>query len=136
MTRALALLLLCAACGAPAVDADAQECAAVAPGSTYAGNQGWSLTIVTTDPAPPARFTNRWTVTIADPDGRPMIDPAALAVSAFMPEHGHGSPTTPVVTADADGLDVGPLELWMPGRWEVRFDLDGERIVVQVCIDE
>jgi len=65
-----------------------------------------------------------------------MIDPERLVVSAFMPEHGHGAPTVPGVTAEVEGLVVGPLELWMPGRWEIRFDLDGDRTVVPVCIAE
>ena len=137
MTRSLALLALLAACGSSAPAADAgPDCEPVVPGAVYTGGGGWTVTIVMTNPSPPARFENWWAVTIDDPDGAPMVDAANLEVTAFMPEHGHGTPVVPGVTSEPDGLVVGPLELWMPGRWEVRFDVEGERIVVPVCLAE
>ena len=134
MTRLLALACLLAACGADDPGSDA--CTPVLAGDTWTGPGGSIVEIVMTNPTPPARFTNWWAVRITDPGGAPMIDPASLAVSAYMPEHDHLSPTTPTVTGEAEGLVVGPLELWMPGVWEIRFDVGGERIVVPVCIDE
>ncbi len=135
MTRAIAIFALLAACASdpPADDGD---CAPVMRGDQFSGRNGWTLTIVMTNPTPPARFTNWWAVAIDDPDGAPMIDAASLEVTAFMPEHGHGAPVVPGVTSEPDGLVVGPLELWMPGRWEVRFDVEGERIIVPVCLAE
>jgi hypothetical protein len=133
----LALLALLVGCGSSEPAAlDAARCGEVARHDTFTGRGEWSLTIVATNPAPPARSTNWWAVTIDDPDGAPMIDAAALVVSAFMPEHDHSAPAPVTVTAEPDGLVVGPLELSMPGRWEVRFDVEGERIVVPLCIDE
>jgi hypothetical protein len=123
----------CAGSDPGAVDAGA---CGVVRGDVFSGRAGWSSTIVATNPAPPARMTNWWAVTIDDPDGAAMADAAALEVSAFLPEDGHGAPITPSVTAEPDGLVVGPLELVSAGRWEVRFDVEGERIVVPVCIDE
>jgi hypothetical protein len=136
MMRSLVLLLAFAACTDGNDDTGDPACGAVGPGDQWTSPAGAVLTIVATNPSPPARFTNWWAVTIDDRDGAPMIDPARLEVSAFMPEHGHGAPRTPDVTSEVEGLVVGPLELWMPGRWEIRFDLDAERIVVPVCIAE
>src|SRR5262245_22242614 len=136
MTRLLVIapLLAFAACTSPEPTPD--ECEPALAGTTWTGPDGASVTIVMTNPTPPARFTNWWAVSVMTADGNWMTNPAQLAVTAFMPEHGHASPTIPTVTSEPDALVVGPLELWMPGRWEVRFDLAGERIVVPVCIDE
>lgn len=136
MTRSLATLLLLSACADNAGDPDVPECATVAPGDTWTSRAGAVVTIVATNPSPPARFTNWWAVTVDDREGAPMIDPARLEVSAFMPEHGNSAPAVPGVTSEVDGLVIGPLELWMPGRWEIRFDLDAERIIVPICIAE
>ncbi len=127
---------LLAGCTDPPDDPDPAACRAMAPGESWLGRDGSRVTIVVTNPAPPARFTNWWAVRIEDREGAPMFDPARLTVSAFMPEHGHGAPIAPGVTAEVDGLIVGPLELWMPGQWEIRFDVDGDRTIVPVCIAE
>jgi hypothetical protein len=135
-SRLLLLLVACSACTDGVPPPDDPACAAVTPGATWTSRDGAIITIVATNPSPPARFTNWWAVTVDDRDGAPMIDPQRLEVSAFMPEHGHGAPRVPEVTSEVDGLVIGPLELWMPGRWEIRFDLDAERIVVPICIAE
>jgi hypothetical protein len=130
------LLVLGFAAACTSSDPVVDTCDPVLAGSAWDGPNGSTVTIVMTNPTPPARFTNWWAVTVNTPDGAPMIDPARLAVTAFMPEHNHSSPTIPEVTYEPDGLVVGPLDLWMPGQWDIRFDLDRERIVVPVCIDE
>ena len=56
----------------------------------------------------------------------PLADEAAAAVvgaSAFMPAHGHGT-SIPVVTETDGGYRVSELMLFMPGRWEVTFDIE------------
>jgi hypothetical protein len=134
MIRWLPLGLCLVACTSPEPQED--TCEPVVAGDTFTGPNGSVIEIVMTNPAPPARFTNWWAVRVDDPDGADMIDPARLVVSAYMPEHGHSAPVTPEVTAEVDGLVVGPLELWMPGRWEIRFDVDRERVIVPLCIEE
>ncbi len=55
------------------------------------------------------------------------VDADALAgvtqASAFMPAHGHGT-SLPVVSVEGDGFRVSELMLFMPGRWDVTFELD------------
>lgn len=79
-----------------------------------------TITFVDADPAPPAKGNNTWTVKITDADGKPVSD-AAIATTAYMPDHGHTSPITPKATplADAGTYEVTPVNLFMPGIWEV-----------------
>lgn len=137
MRRALMLLLLLPACDdLDDGDSYAPRCDSTRPGARWTGRLGSVLRMVATNPSPPAMHTNWWAVTIDDRDGAPMIDPEALVVSAVMPEDGRGAPAVPGVTYQPDGLVVGPLELSMPGHWEVRFDVEGDRIVIPICVDE
>jgi hypothetical protein len=79
-----------------------------------------------------------WTVHVTDAAGRP-VDGAELTVVGGMPEHTHGLPTVPQVTALGGGdYRIDGLKFHMPGRWSVivriarsadetdsvRFDLD------------
>jgi YtkA-like len=78
-----------------------------------------SVTLVSSDPAPPIRGTNDWVVKIADASGNPMAN-ATLTVTPFMPDHGHGTSVTPTVTTNPDGsYAVANVYLFMPGVWRV-----------------
>jgi hypothetical protein len=63
-----------------------------------------------------------WTIEIRYPDGRPVRD-ARVAVDGGMPDHDHGLPTRPEVSADlGDGrYRVDGVKFSMPGRWVLRF---------------
>lgn len=77
------------------------------------------VTLVSSDPGPPVRGTNAWVLKITDGAGAP-ISNAALTVTPFMPDHGHGTSVKPTVTAGADGrYDVANVYLFMPGVWRV-----------------
>ena len=58
-----------------------------------------------------------------------------------MPDHGHGASKEAIVTpSGTDGMyDVDPVNLWMPGFWEVRFNVmaagASDRIVFAFCIE-
>jgi len=55
--------------------------------------------------------------------------PARMGVDAWMPEHRHGMNYKASVTALGGGrFRAEGLLLHMPGRWELLFDLDGERL--------
>jgi hypothetical protein len=52
-------------------------------------------------------------------------DVSALTVTPWMPVMGHGSATVPRVARTEDAFVVDQLVLAMPGRWELRLELEG-----------
>ena len=87
----------------------------------------WKFVLAESSPAPPARGRNTWTVKLLDASGKPVTG-AKIAVTAFMPAHGHSSPTTPIMTPAGDGYSIGPISLFMPGLWEVTVDAEAAGI--------
>jgi hypothetical protein len=65
-----------------------------------------------------------WTLAIRTPDGKP-VGNATVLVEGGMPEHNHGLPTAPTVSADlGDGrYRVEGVKFSMPGRWVLRFQI-------------
>ncbi len=63
---------------------------------------------------------------LRDRDGNPLTG-ARISVSGGMPEHGHGLPTRPLVTAETSpGVYlVEGLRFSMPGWWELVFHIEG-----------
>ena len=79
------------------------------------------VTLIQADPSPPARGTNVWRVTATDSSGAALKD-ATLTVTAFMPDHGHGTSVTPLIEPTGAGAwTVSQLDLFMPGVWRVAF---------------
>ena len=65
-----------------------------------------------------------WTLHVETADGRPVTG-ATITVDGDMPQHGHGLPTAPQVTADlgnGDYLAEG-LKFHMPGWWVMDFTI-------------
>lgn len=81
----------------------------------------FTFVLVASDPAPPARGTNMWTLRVLDAAGK-AVTGAQVAVTPFMPAHGHGSPAAPTVAARGEDYVVGGISLFMPGLWEVTVD--------------
>lgn len=133
-----ALLLACGGGdddGSAAPDAG-YNCALDDRGETFAagmsktGAAGYGFTLVDAIPAPPDRYENDWQVAVTDPDGAAAAD-VDLSIVLFMPDHGHGSGVTPVVTADgAGGFAIDRINLFMPGLWEItlRANAGGDRL--------
>ena len=67
-----------------------------------------------------------WVVRISTPDGKP-VDHAGIAVDGGMPQHGHGLPTDPKVSAElGDGqYQVEGMKFNMPGWWVVNLSVEG-----------
>ena len=63
-----------------------------------------------------------WVMTVADKAGAP-VEGAAIAVDGGMPEHHHGLPTSPAVTADLGGgrYRIEGIKFTMAGWWQLRF---------------
>lgn len=63
-----------------------------------------------------------WIVTLTTPAGAP-VDGATIAVDGGMPEHDHGLPTSPAVTAELGGgkYRVEGVKFHMSGWWQLKF---------------
>ncbi len=96
-------------------------------------NGGVFTRLVDAVPAPPERGDNRWVLEVVDRDGGPRSD-CALTVDPRMPVHQHGTPVVARVTPEgAPGRYVlEPVNLFMPGLWEVTIDLDCGGVVDEV----
>jgi len=127
-------------------DAGTYNCAAetrdeeFVAGMEKTGTNGVTFTLVSSTPAPPSRGDNVWVIDL-DEAGTPTVD-ATMAVTPFMPDHRHGTPIIPVVTPDTGTpgrYDVEPVNLWMPGLWEITVDATPQggvkdTVVFRFCI--
>lgn len=89
-----------------------------AAGLTKTTAQNLALTVMSSDPAPPARDINDLVLELKDANGQP-LDGATLQVVPWMPDHGHGSSVKPTVTPKGGGLyDISNIYYVMPGLWQ------------------
>lgn len=67
-----------------------------------------------------------WVVLIRTRDGKP-VDHARIVVDGGMPQHGHGLPTAPEVSAELGNgrYQVEGMKFNMPGWWVVNLSVDG-----------
>jgi len=126
-------LALAAACGgssqsSPPDGGDVVNCANDPRVATYTPNLtvnstggGMKFVLLSSDPAPPAKGTDTWTIRVMDAAGQPQPS-LSLSVLPFMPDHGHVSPVTPQVTSNGGGnYTVANLFFFMPGVWKTTF---------------
>jgi hypothetical protein len=142
-----------AACGGDdddtAVDPDASvDCSLVmagqdeyTPGMEKIGDNGYTVRLLTSVPGPPVRGDNAWTVLVLD-DTQTAAGGITIDVDPFMPQHGHPTPIEAVVTevGDPGEYTLDPVNLFMPGVWEVTIELsEADTLVDDVmfafCID-
>jgi hypothetical protein len=144
----LAALCSCAADPSDADDdiptcGDAARYEEYVPGLETTGDAGTSFVLEHANPGPPEKGDNVWAMLVYDAAGDPVQD-SSLSVSAWMPDHGHGSPVDPVVTPGsfADEFEVSSLVINMGGFWEITvrsLDGDGAEIdhaVFGICIQD
>lgn len=113
-----------------------------APGMSKVGEAGYTVVLVSSDPGPPDKGNNAWVVQALDPEGA-AVDDLDIDVFSFMPDHGHGTPVTPVITPQGgDGqYAIDPINLYMTGLWTVRLALEDadanelDRVVFAFCVD-
>ena len=69
-----------------------------------------------------------WNIVVTTAEGTP-LDSAAITVDGGMPQHGHGLPTKPLVTAHlGDGKHVVEgMKFNMGGWWVVKLAIAGSR---------
>jgi hypothetical protein len=99
-----------------------------------------TLEVVSTSPAPPDRGDNTWQLQVLDAAGAPAVL-QDLSVAPFMPAHDHGTaPADFAGTAAGSVWSVGPFDLFMSGRWELRTSFTFENgtddtAVVSFCVE-
>ncbi len=112
------------------------------------GEAGFTLAILDSLPAPPAKGDNQWSVELRDASGT-LMPGYALEVAPFMPDHGHGTGVTAIVTDDGDGAyTINPVNFFMPGYWETTItvvdegptdseddDIDIDSMVFKFCVE-
>lgn len=110
-----------------------------AAGMQKTGNGGTlDFSLMSATPAPPVRGDNAWIMQVHA--GDTPIDGADMTVSPFMPDHGHPAAKTVIIepTGNAGEYELNPINLWMPGLWEVTIDAKsagGDDVVVfRFCI--
>lgn len=127
-TMAIASILavfMLAACGD---DTDAPD-----DTRTYEGDDGLMAEVVL-NPDPPQSGAVDMTMELFV-DGDPLED-ATVDIEVWMPSHGHGAATEPVVQEVGDGLyEVDDLSFSMAGQWQLTIDVDWDGGESQLLID-
>jgi hypothetical protein len=101
-----------------------------------------NLTIKMVDaaPAPPSKGMNTMTLEVTDASGKP-VDGATVTITPFMPDHGHGSARTPVVTPAGGGkYTASEVYFAMAGLWRVTVSVQMpsapvQEAIYQFCLD-
>jgi hypothetical protein len=87
-------------------------------GSTY------KFEVTDISPPPPSPGNMTWTLKVVDASGQPVTDATMATPKTWMPQHMHSSTAQPSVQANGDGtFTVTNLYLYMPGVWQVTFDV-------------
>jgi hypothetical protein len=100
----------------------------------------YEFKLMSADPAPPARGDNTWILQLSTMTA-PIapVTGASMTVTPFMPDHAHGSGKTVLVTPmpEAGQYKLEPVNLWMPGLWEVTILATGaetDQVVFRFCL--
>jgi hypothetical protein len=126
------LVLLLAGCSSPAAPA-------AVGGQTDAVARPADMDLATSQPSTQGLFIvsyqseldpvtinqlHTWTVHVESADGQ-AVDGATVTVDGGMPEHNHGMPTQPIVTAIGGGdYRAEGMKFQMPGWWTVTVTVD------------
>ncbi|HVY45518.1 MAG TPA: FixH family protein, partial [Minicystis sp.] len=93
--------------------------------ATIASENGLSVEVRTSPSQPPSRGEAAVEFTVRDAQGEP-VDGLTVTGQPWMPDMGHGASTNPTVEAEGGGVyRFDRVELFMPGRWELRASLTG-----------
>jgi hypothetical protein len=96
------------------------------PLTTAVGDSSAVVAELRTAPGqPPTRGVLDVELTLRDRSGAP-LDGVTVDVVPWMTSHGHGTSTSPTVLAEGSGRYwVSDVDVYMPGRWELRVTLSG-----------
>jgi hypothetical protein len=102
---------------------------------------GLTIGLYEADPLPPAvRNDNVWRVVVRDASGQPVTG-AEIVATPFMPKHQHAAAQVVVEDLDEGRYELSPIELIMPGVWEIPIDVtppgsDASSASFRFCIAE
>lgn len=85
-------------------------------------------------PGPPEIGDNTWILEVLDMQGESMPG-CTVEVDPRMPAHGHGTNKEATITETAGTYEVTPLDLFMPGLWEVPFTVTCGAVVDDVMFE-
>jgi hypothetical protein len=94
---------------------------------------------VLSDPSPPERYNNDWTIDFTTADGTPVTDLSMMKTSqTWMPYHGHGWRATSVPMSEPGRYKV-TLNFNMRGYFQIKLEtmsanLGAEEIVFDYCL--
>ncbi|HXN30815.1 MAG TPA: FixH family protein [Polyangiaceae bacterium] len=118
-------------CSSPPADAGRPPAFQAAPylsltTTSVSGGPGALAVDVRTSPQPPQRGTVAVELTVTNVADAAPRDGLTVRVVPWMPQDDHGASIAPVVTAQGDGKYlVTGIDLFMPGRWELRTTFAG-----------
>lgn len=109
------------------------------PGMTAAGDNGITVELMSSDPAPPIKGNNDWHLRVLDSGGQPMSS-ATIDVIPTMPDHGHGTDAPIIMPLDEAGeFMVAEVYLRMPGYWQVAVDVTAgnvtDQMIFHICVE-
>lgn len=100
----------------------------------------FSVKILESTPAPPAKSQNKLMLQLLTADGQP-LPKATIAVTPYMPDHAHGSAVMPIVTDNGDGTYlVDKIYYPMAGLWRLTITVtppnaSPQDVAFQFCLD-
>jgi YtkA-like len=103
-------------------------------------SSGLSLSLLSAEPEVPVVGNSSWLVALESEVGSVVAAASRIEVIPYMPDHGHGTAVAVEVYEEAPGrYRLAPINLRMPGYWEITLTLTGDSgvqsIMVPVCVD-
>lgn len=95
--------------------------ASYAPGMAQKGTSGaLTFELVSVGTSTISQGLDSWVIKITDASCSP-VDGATVAIKAWMPQHNHGWTAATSTGEGAGTYDIGNLDLFMDGFWQITF---------------
>ncbi|HEX4334464.1 MAG TPA: FixH family protein [Polyangiaceae bacterium] len=106
----------------------------------FPNDTGYTVKLLSSDPAPPKVGDNAWKVELDDTAGAPIAG-AKITFVQLMVDHGHGGSKNPKIEELGAGqYSLGPVNFNMAGYWEnyltVSKDALATKLTIKVCVLE
>ena len=100
---------------------------------------GFRVSLIEGNPAPPAIGKNTWTLRVTNSSGQP-VSGLSPAVHPYMPDHGHGTALPEVVAGtEAGTYQIRAMDLFMAGVWQIEVSLgtaQPDQVMFTYCLVE